>query len=144
MASPQPRPATSSARKAAACSGVAKARATAAPLLAALRDAVGLRRMVAAPVAAAPKAKTEKAALPVFKQYREADGRFYFKLAAADGRVLLQSSAFAGGREAGEWVKRLKTEGSAALAGAPVVPIEGVAAEELAQALDALRAAAAE
>ena len=124
--------------------GAAKARATAAPLLAALRDAVGLRRMVAAPVAAAPKAKTEKAALPVFKQYREADGRFYFKLAAADGRVLLQSSAFAGGREAGEWVKRLKTEGSAALAGAPVVPIEGVAAEELVLALDALRAAAAE
>ena len=100
--------------------------------------------MVAAPVAAAPKAKTEKAALPVFKQYREADGRFYFKLAAADGRVLLQSAAFAGGREAGEWVKRLKTEGSAALAGAPVVPIEGVAVEELVLALDALRAAAAE
>ena len=124
--------------------GAAKARATAAPLLAALRDAVGLRRMVAAPVAAAPKAKAEKAALPVFKQYREADGRFYFKLAAADGRVLLQSSAFAGGREAGEWVKRLKTEGSAALAGAPVVPIEGVAVEELVLALDALRAAAAE
>ena len=124
--------------------GAAKARATAAPLLAALRDAVGLRRMVGAPVAAAPKAKTEKAALPVFKQYREADGRFYFKLAAADGRVLLQSSAFAGGREAGEWVKRLKTEGSAALAGAPVVPIEGVAVEELVLALDALRAAAAE
>lgn len=124
--------------------GAAKARATAAPLLAALRDAVGLRRMVAAPVAAAPKAKAEKAALPVFKQYREADGRFYFKLAAADGRVLLQSAAFAGGREAGEWVKRLKTEGSAALAGAPVVPIEGVAVEELVLALDALRAAAAE
>ena len=123
--------------------GAAKARATAAPLLAALRDAVGLRRMVAAPVAA-PKAKAEKAALPVFKQYREADGRFYFKLAAADGRVLLQSAAFAGGREAGEWVKRLKTEGSAALAGAPVVPIEGVAVEELVLALDALRAAAAE
>ena len=58
--------------------------------------------------------------------------------------MLLQSSAFAGGREAGEWVKRLKTEGSAALAGAPVVPIEGVAVEELVLALDALRAAAAE
>ena len=124
--------------------GAAKARAVAAPLLAELRNAVGLRRMVGAPVAAAPKARAEKAALPVFKQYREADGRFYFKLAAADGRVLLQSAAFAGGREAGEWVKRLKTEGAAALAGAPVEPGPGVAADEVAQALAALVAAAAE
>ena len=124
--------------------GAAKARAEAAPLLQRLREAVGLRRMVAAPVAAASKDKADKAALAVFKQYREADGQFYFKLAAADGRVLLQSQAFAGGRDAGNWVKRLKTEGAAALGEAPVALGDGVAAEEVAQALAELIAAAAE
>jgi tryptophanyl-tRNA synthetase len=100
--------------------GAAKARAVATPLLAELRRAVGLRPMVAvAPPADAPKA-TEKAARPVFKQYREADGRFFFKLNAADGSVLLQSTGFDEGREAGGWVKRLKTEGAAALNDAPV------------------------
>ena len=122
--------------------GAAKARAEAAPLLQRLREAVGLRRMVAAPVAVAAKDKTDKAALATFKQYREADGQFYFKLAAADGRVLLQSLAFAGGRDAGNWVKRLKTEGAAALEGAPVALGEGVSAEAVALALADLIAAA--
>ncbi len=123
--------------------GAVKARALAAPLLARLREAVGLRRFQALKAVAseAPKAK---AALPVFKQYREADGRFYFKLSAHDGRVLLQSEGFAGGRDAGEWVKKLKTEGAAALAGAPVARGDGVEAAEVADALAALVAAAAE
>lgn len=123
--------------------GAAKARAIAAPLLATLREAVGLRRFqpLKAAAAEAPKAK---AALPVFKQYREADGRFYFKLSAHDGRVLLQSEGFAGGRDAGEWVKKLKTEGAAALAAAPVARGDGVEADEVADALAALIAAAAE
>ena len=124
--------------------GAAKARAEAAPLLQRLREAVGLRRMVAAPVAATVTAKADKAALAVFKQYREADGQFYFKLAAADGRVLLQSQAFAGGRDAGAWVKRLKTEGAAALGEAPVALGDGVAAAEVVQALADLIAAASE
>ena len=93
--------------------GAAKARALAAPFLQQLRAAVGLRPYTAA--ASAATAKAEKSALPVFKQYREADGRFYFKLQAADGRLLLQSQAFGEGREAGQWVARLKREGSAAL-----------------------------
>ena len=74
----------------------------------------------------------------MFKQYREADGQFYFKLSAPDGRVLLQSQGFAGGREAGEWVKRLKTEGAAAWGAAPVSAAEGVAAEEISAALSLL------
>ena len=103
-------------------------------------ELVRLRRFqaLAAVVDTAAKAKVQ---LPVFKQYREADGQFYFKLSAHDGRVLLQSAAFAGGRDAGTWVKRLKTEGAAALAGAPVALGEGVAADEVAQALAALVAA---
>jgi tryptophanyl-tRNA synthetase len=98
--------------------GAARARAIAAPLLAELRNAVGLRRFqpLAAPTAAVTQAKE---ALPVFKQYREADGQFYFKLSAADGRVLLQSAGFGAGRDAGQWVARLKREGAAALPEAP-------------------------
>lgn len=120
--------------------GAAKARAQAMPLLAALREAVGLRRMVAAPQTGGGVATAKtRPALPVFKQYREADGLFYFKLSAADGTLLLQSQGFAGGREAGEWVKKLKTEGAAALAGAPVQTVAD--ADTVAQALAALTAA---
>jgi tryptophanyl-tRNA synthetase len=98
--------------------GAARARALAAPLLARARNAVGLRSFtaIAEPVAV----KSEKAALPVFKQYREADGQFYFKLNGADGGLLLQSQAFASGRDAGHWVARLKRDGAHALAVAPV------------------------
>jgi tryptophanyl-tRNA synthetase len=120
--------------------GAAKARALAAPLLAELRQAVGLRTFtaVAAPTAATKVAKT---ALPLFKQYREADGQFYFKLTAADGSLLLQSQGFAQGREAGQWVARLKQDGLAALAGAPVQRADGVDEAALQQALAALQAA---
>ncbi|MCO5978852.1 tryptophan--tRNA ligase [Ideonella oryzae] len=122
--------------------GAERARALARPLLDRLRHAVGLRRFQPLAASTAPVAKA-KAALPVFKQYREADGQFYFKLSAHDGRVLLQSQGFAGGREAGEWVKRLKLEGAAALAGAPVALGEGVLADEVGQALTALQQAEA-
>ncbi|KAB0576708.1 tryptophan--tRNA ligase [Ideonella dechloratans] len=122
--------------------GAERARALARPLLDRLRHAVGLRRFQPLAASAAPVAKA-KTALPVFKQYREADGQFYFKLSAHDGRVLLQSQGFAGGREAGEWVKRLKLEGAAALAGAPVALGEGVQADEVGQALSALQQAEA-
>ncbi|UZD55942.1 tryptophan--tRNA ligase [Caldimonas aquatica] len=125
--------------------GARKARAVARPLLAELREAVGLRPLkpLAQPKTAAGgrAAGAAHAALPVFKQYREADGRFYFKLTAHDGSVLLQSTGFAEGREAGAWVKRLKTEGSAALAGAPVERGAEVSPEQVAAALDALAAA---
>ena len=100
--------------------GARKARAVATPFLAELRRAVGLRPMVAVAAGPAQAAPSDKPALPAFKQYRESDGRFFFKLTAADGAVLLQSDGLADGREAGAWVKRFKTEGSAALAGAPV------------------------
>jgi tryptophanyl-tRNA synthetase len=98
--------------------GARKARAIAMPLMARLRDAMGLRPMRALrKVAEAP---VKAAAQPLFKQYRESDGRFYFKLGAPDGATLLQSVGFADAREAGAWVKRLRAEGGAALAGAPI------------------------
>jgi tryptophanyl-tRNA synthetase len=125
--------------------GGAKARRLATPFLQELRQAVGLRPMVAvaAPASVAHGADGKRE-LPVFKQYREADGQFYFKLTAADGRVLLQSQAFAEGRAAGTWVKRFKTEGAGALAEAPVQAGDGVTAEELSAALSALQAHEAE
>ena len=117
--------------------GAAKARALAAPLLAEAREAVGLRAFTA--VAAPAPVKAEKSALPVFKQYREADGQFYFKLNAPDGHLLLQSTGFASGREAGQWVARLKQEGAAALPEAPLLPVADPerAAAALAALLDA-------
>jgi len=121
--------------------GAARARAIAAPLLAELREAVGLRRFTAVRAAEAVGSAKAKSALPVFKQYREADGKFYFKLADAAGRVLLQSLALDQGKQAGQWVARLKQEGAAALAEAPVQRAEGVSESELAEALAALQAA---
>ena len=112
----------------------------AAPFLKELRHAIGLRPMVAVAAAVVVEAKA-KPALPVFKQYREADGRFYFKLTASDGRVLLQSAAFESGRDAGQWVARLKTAGT--LADAPVARGDDVSAREVDDALTLLRAPAA-
>jgi tryptophanyl-tRNA synthetase len=93
--------------------GAAKARAVASPLVQAARAAVGIRPLVAKVQAAAEK---KSAALPAFKQYREADGLFYFKLSAAGGEVLLQSTGFANPKEAASVIAALKTQGAAALA----------------------------
>ncbi|RZI82526.1 MAG: tryptophan--tRNA ligase [Rubrivivax sp.] len=121
--------------------GASKARAVATPFLAELRHAVGLRPMVAVaqPQQAAAAQGAGKSAVPLVKQYREADGQFYFKLTTAEGSLLLQSRAFAEGREAGAWVKRFKQEGAAALQGAPVELSAGPA--EVEAALNALAAA---
>jgi tryptophanyl-tRNA synthetase len=103
--------------------GARKARAVATPFLAELRQAVGLRRFEAlgAPAAAADATKPVAEPLATFKQYRESDGLFYFKLVGPGGdRLLLQSRGFEQGRDAGAWVARLKKEGAAALAEAPV------------------------
>ena len=100
--------------------------------------------MMAVPKPLKPaEAPAAKAALPVFKQYRENDGQFYFKLSAADGRVLLQSRGFADGREAGGWVKRLQSDGLAALREAPVDLGDGVTPETVEAAVAAITAARA-
>ena len=53
-----------------------------------LRHAVGLRALSSGQVASV--AKEAKTALPSFKQYREKDGLFYFKLVDAKGQALLR------------------------------------------------------
>ena len=93
--------------------GADKARAIATPFTARLRHAVGLRPLQAM---AAPAAnKVGKASAPAFKQYREQDGLFYFKLVDAQGNVLLQSIGFAAPRDAAQAMSKLQREGSAAL-----------------------------
>ena len=125
--------------------GAAKARALATPFLRELRHAVGLTSlsMSAATVAAEPE-KPAAIGLPQFKQYREADGLFYFKLTAAGGRVLLQSRSFIAPRKAGQAVRRLQTEGAAALPSLHTClePVPDEAA--LLEALAMLQAAAAD
>ncbi|OLH71007.1 tryptophan--tRNA ligase [Xanthomonas oryzae pv. oryzae] len=79
----------------------------ATPLLAELRDAVGLRDL-SRQAGAAVSAVGERIALPVFKQYRESDGQFYFKLNDGAGTLLLQSDGFASPRDAGQLIARLK------------------------------------
>ena len=123
--------------------GAERARQIATPFLRSLRSAVGLRSLAQA--SAAPKAaKAAKAALPSFKQYREADGQFYFKLVGADGRLLLQSTGFAAPKDAGQAIARLQQQGESALAAlaGQLAPIEGVPPQDVAAALQQLAEAA--
>ncbi len=90
--------------------GAAKARTRATPLLRELRQAVGLRNL--ATVAGSGKKDKAKSALPAFKQYREADGLFYFKFVDGQGRTLLQSTGFASAKEVGQCVASLKSTGA--------------------------------
>ncbi|RMA63194.1 tryptophanyl-tRNA synthetase [Acidovorax sp. 100] len=123
--------------------GAERARALATPFIRELRSAVGLRSLVQASTAAKP-AKAAKAALPAFKQYREADGKFYFKLVAADGRLLLQSTGFDAPKEAGQAIAQLQKDSAALQTLAPrLAPVEGVEAAEVTAALQALAEAAA-
>ena len=118
--------------------GAEKARAIATPFMGRLREAVGLRRLDSQAAGAAKK--TEKAALPAFKQYREADGLHYFKLVDPAGRLLLQSRGFVSPREAGQAVAALKAQGLAALAdlGSQVERPQDLPENELGNALSRL------
>ena len=123
--------------------GAERARALATPFIRELRSAVGLRSLVQASTAAKP-ATAAKAALPAFKQYREADGKFYFKLVAADGRLLLQSTGFDAPKEAGQAIAQLQKDSAALQTLAPrLAPVDGVEAAEVTAALQALAEAAA-
>ena len=94
--------------------GARKARDVTVPLLDGLQRAVGLGPFQVAGGGAAKK-KATAAKLPQIKQYREADGRFHFKLVDADGRLLLQGDGHQSPREAGEVIARLRREGLDAL-----------------------------
>lgn len=97
--------------------GAERARAIAIPYLAELRHAVGLRTLSGLNSSApTTTTKSAEAAPPQIKQYREQDGKFYFKLTSAKGTLLLQSLAFESGKDAGAAVRSLRTHGQNALA----------------------------
>jgi tryptophanyl-tRNA synthetase len=123
--------------------GARKARAVATPFLHTLREAVGLGRLIGPNGSSRTPAPNQAASadkLASFKQYRQADGRFYFKLAAPDGAVLLQSQGFEGGRDAGQWVARIRSQGLVAAQAAPVTLGPGVDWGRVQAALQALQA----
>jgi tryptophanyl-tRNA synthetase len=93
--------------------GAEKARAIASPFTARLRHAVGLRSL--ADLSTGTTTKASKAAAPAFKQYREKDGQFYFKLVDAQGKLLIQSSGFPAPRDAADTIRQLQAQGETAL-----------------------------
>ena len=111
----------------------------ASPFLAELRQAVGLRDLSLQ--ASIATREEEKIALPSFKQYRDTDNRFYFKLLEGNGDLLVQSNGFDSPKEAGQLIAVLKrAEVADALETTSInvlVPVEQVLA-----ALARLRAAA--
>jgi tryptophanyl-tRNA synthetase len=117
--------------------GAIKARAVATPFMARLRQAVGLRGLAAQSTGG--PAKAAKAASAAFKQYRETDGQFYFKLLDAKGALLLQSTGFANPKEAGQVMAQLKAGGASALPACEAFIASVADAESLDEALESLR-----
>lgn len=127
--------------------GAAKARAIATPLIQELRHAVGLRALASQGKSGTDSAiKTERAAAPAFKQYREKDGQFYFKLVDPQGRVLLQSLGFALPKEAALIIAQLQQNDAQVLAllGDKLTLGEGFTWDEVSAALSVLQAEIAE
>ena len=94
--------------------GSRKATALSAPYMRELRHAVGLRPLVTSKAAKSPQ-KFNKTSTPSFKQYREGDGLFYFKLIAQGGQLLLQSTGFESPQEAAKAVAALRQNSAVAL-----------------------------
>jgi tryptophanyl-tRNA synthetase len=93
--------------------GAEKARIRSAAFMAELRHAVGLRPLSAQ--VPTQKIKAAKAASASFKQYREKDGQFYFKLVDPQGIIMLQSRGFTSPRDAGLAIGQLIDNGLSAL-----------------------------
>ena len=124
-------------------SGADKARQLATPFTAELRRAVGLRDLRASAIPS-KTSKAAKATLPVFKQYREGDGKFYFKLQEPGGRVLLQSLGFDSPKDAAGAIRLLQTRGASVLTELKpsLQSIEGVSEDAIHAALQQLVSAA--
>jgi tryptophanyl-tRNA synthetase len=122
------------------------------PLMRRLREAVGFRDL-----SKMPKTIDVKASLlagrafvtedgippkqPSIKQYRDSDGRFYFKLVDGSDRILLQSLSFENPKEAGNWVSKMKNDGhsSLALINNLIEPIDQILENQIFVALDEIR-----
>jgi tryptophanyl-tRNA synthetase len=95
--------------------GAAKARGICTPFMQSLRQAVGLRALGGTSAGATNGKKAIKTSVASFKQYREADGKFYFKLVDAQSYILLQSRGFISPKEAGQAIAQIKADGNKAL-----------------------------
>ena len=91
--------------------GANKARQIATPFMQSLRQAVGLRGLGGLQSGAKVEKKVVKTDVASFKQYREADGKFYFKLVDAQANVLLQSHGFDSPKEAAAAISSIKDAG---------------------------------
>ena len=125
--------------------GAEKARVLASPFMRELRHAVGLRRLAAVSATSAGPVR-DKPAMASFKQYREKDGLFYFKLVDAKGQTLLQSRGFSAAREAGQAIAQLQQQGATVL---PVFlkelePLTSSQQEQAEKALDEMAQARSE
>jgi tryptophanyl-tRNA synthetase len=117
--------------------GAEKARQIGTPFMQSLRQAVGLRGLGGLQSIAKTEKKVVKTDVASFKQYREADGKFYFKLVDPQAHVLLQSRGFESPKEAGQVILRIKKEGINAL-GALSTQVNPSSSEELSAINDAL------
>ena len=122
------------------------------PLMRRLREAVGFRDL-----SKMPKTLEVKASLlagrafatedgvpqkqPTIKQYRDSDGRFYFKLVDGSDRILLQSLSFENPKEAGNWVSKMKDDGRSSLTSIKnlIEPIDQTLEHQIFDALDEIR-----
>jgi tryptophanyl-tRNA synthetase len=124
--------------------GAIKARKLSAPFLAELRHAVGLRdlcgtspastRAVSGATTAGEK-KTTSSKPASFKQYRDGDGKFYFKLLDGEGKLLLQSIGHDSARDAGQLIARLKQSDADLQGVLPAMLAEGAELDEVTAAL---------
>jgi tryptophanyl-tRNA synthetase len=120
--------------------GAEKARAMSQPFMTRLRHAVGLRRLET-PGKAKTDATSKTVAKPSFKQYREADGLFYFKFIDAQGRLLIQSRGFKTPQEAGRTIGVLREQKKEALVSL-ATQLEPTDNETICAAAEALKALA--
>ena len=128
--------------------GAQKARDLSQPFVGRLRHAVGLRKLDTSGTKDAKSSsnsqKASKTTLSTFKQYRERDGLFYFKMLDAKGELLLQSRGFASPQEAGRAVGILQMQGSTGISAllTQLEPIDNLKMRTVADALEALAQAA--
>ncbi|RYF83569.1 MAG: tryptophan--tRNA ligase [Comamonadaceae bacterium] len=118
--------------------GAEKARVESRALMARAREAVGLRKL-GAQASTVKASKAAKVSGPGFKQYRERDGQFYFKLLDSRGALLLQSLGFATPQEAGQAIAALQRTPANSLQ-ALASKLEGQEPAALHAALQALQA----
>ena len=119
--------------------GAEKARAIATPFTARVRQAVGLRPLDQQATGASTQGNKPSATVS-FKQYREKDGQFHFKMVDAKGQPLLQSHGYASPKEAGQAIGQLQRSGAQALPALAAQLAFQAPDEQLLPALQALTA----